>query len=246
MGLLERLFGRAPRHTAPRDTGPQQATPGQQVLPRPSAVPHRAQAPSRALSDEQALERYRDLVRTAPPETLEQIHREAFARLTPEQRARALRELNASVGPSERLTRDDPESLARMATRAELLRPGTVVSALGGPGFGAGRGPGMGMGSMMAGGLLSSLVGSAVGSVLAHQLLDRFQEDPHARGGGFRDDSSGDVMDQEADASDLDHAYGADATGTSQEAREPDWGGTEMDVGGGADDWSADFGMDDF
>ena len=35
--------------------------------------------------DEIAVERYRYLLRTAPPETLEQVHAEAFAKLTDEQ-----------------------------------------------------------------------------------------------------------------------------------------------------------------
>ena len=37
-------------------------------------------------NDAQALERYRYMLRTAPPETLEQAYAEAFAKLTPEQR----------------------------------------------------------------------------------------------------------------------------------------------------------------
>ena len=36
--------------------------------------------------DERAIERYRYLLRTAPPETIEEVHREAFAKLTEEQR----------------------------------------------------------------------------------------------------------------------------------------------------------------
>src|SRR5688500_3234244 len=39
-------------------------------------------------ADAQALERYRYMLKTAPPETLEQAHAEAFAKLTPEQRRR--------------------------------------------------------------------------------------------------------------------------------------------------------------
>jgi len=74
-------------------------------------------------SDARALERYRYLVRTAPPESLEEAHREAFSRLSPEQRARALEDLNAQVPASERIVdarRSDPDTLARAATRAEL------------------------------------------------------------------------------------------------------------------------------
>ena len=45
--------------------------------------------------DDQAIARYRYLVRTAPPEAIEQAHAEAFARLTPAQRQRLLQELAA-------------------------------------------------------------------------------------------------------------------------------------------------------
>ena len=39
--------------------------------------------------DEAAIARYRYMLKTAPPETIEQAHAEAFAQLTPEQRQRA-------------------------------------------------------------------------------------------------------------------------------------------------------------
>ena len=116
-------------------------------------------------SDARALERYRYLVRTAPPESLEEAHREAFSRLSPEQRARALEDLNAQVPASERIVdarRSDPDTLARAATRAELRQPGTVERALGGAG------------GFFAGSLLSSLVGSFVGTAIAQQLLSGF------------------------------------------------------------------------
>jgi Spy/CpxP family protein refolding chaperone len=118
MGFLDRLLGRdQPRATAtPRGSG------------------------GGELTDEQALERYRYLVRTAPPERIEEAHEEAFARLTPEQRAQALQELTASVPGGERADGEDPRSLARMATRAELREPGSVERALGRGGIGAAAG----------------------------------------------------------------------------------------------------------
>src|SRR5690349_12111879 len=73
--------------------------------------------------DEAAIERYRYMLRTAPPETVEQAHAEAFAKLTPEQRRTVLADLSTEVPASERATSDDPRSLARMATRAEMRRP---------------------------------------------------------------------------------------------------------------------------
>src|SRR5688500_16895580 len=52
-----------------------------------------------AFNDEHAFARYRYMLQTAPPETIEQAHADAFARLTPTQRRLALAEL-AKVTPS--------------------------------------------------------------------------------------------------------------------------------------------------
>jgi hypothetical protein len=117
--------------------------------------------------DEAAIERYRYMLRTAPPETIEQAHAEAFAKLTPEQRQKVLADVSAELPPSERATSDDPRSLARMATRAEMRNPGTMERTLGG-----GRGGGMGMGGMIAGTLLASVAGAFIGTAIADAFLD--------------------------------------------------------------------------
>jgi len=116
--------------------------------------------------DEAAVERYRYMLRTAPPETIEQAHAEAFAKLTPEQRRKVLADVSAELPPAERATSDDPRSLARMATRAEMRNPGTMERALGG-----GRG-GMGMGGMIAGTLLASVAGAFIGTAIADAFFD--------------------------------------------------------------------------
>jgi hypothetical protein len=116
--------------------------------------------------DEAAIERYRYMLRTAPPETVEQAHAEAFAKLTPEQRRKVLADLSAEVPAAERATSDDPRALARMATRAEMRQPGTMERALGG-----GRG-GMGMGGMIAGSLLASVAGAFIGTAIADAFFD--------------------------------------------------------------------------
>ena len=158
MGFLDRLFGRkeepraqpqAPTYHSPGEMGRQQD------------------------EDEQALQRYRYMLRTAPPETIEQAHEEAFAKLTPAQRAQALRELAAETPEGERATlaggRDDPKTLARLATRAELRQPGTMERTFGG----MGKGPGMGgMMGGMGGTIFASLAAGFVGSVVAQQFLD--------------------------------------------------------------------------
>ena len=107
--------------------------------PDQSAAQQQAGASGRD-PDEVAVERYRYMLRTAPPETLEHAHAEAFAKLSRDQRRKVLEDLGNAVPASERAAADDPRSLARMATRAEMREPGTMERALGG-----GRG---GMGGM--------------------------------------------------------------------------------------------------
>ena len=115
--------------------------------------------PSR-LTDEQAIERYRYLLSTAPPEDIERAHEEAFARLTREQRRAVLDRLSEFVPPTE-VRGDDPASLARTATRAELRQPGTIERAFGG----GWNGPGLGSF------FLSSLAGAFIGSAIAQSFF---------------------------------------------------------------------------
>ena len=124
-----------------------------------------------------AIERYRYMLRTAPPEQVEQAHAEAFAKLTPQQRGQVLAELSEAVPAGERAQSDDPRSLARMATRAELRQPGTMERALGG------GGGGIGMGGMIAGGLLASVAGAFVGTAIADAMFDFNDSGESSRGG---------------------------------------------------------------
>src|SRR5262245_58272615 len=87
------------------------------------------------LTDDQAIQRYRYMLATAPPEEIERAHEEAFAKLTPDQRRQALQALAQYVPPSE-LHGDDAASLARTATRAEVRQPGTIERAWGAGGTG--------------------------------------------------------------------------------------------------------------
>ena len=173
MGFLDRLLGRSTERAVP---------------PRQPAAAPSPTAPGE-LTDEQALERYRYLVRTAPPESIERAHEEAFAKLTPEQRRMALRDLSAVVPEHERAGGDDPRSLARMATRAEVNRPGTVERAFGGGG---------GMLGGMGGPLLGSFAAAFAGSLVAQSLFSEFGgEDAGAEGDGGAegdaDDPGGDT-----------------------------------------------------
>jgi hypothetical protein len=136
--------------------------------------------------DQQAIERYRYMLRTAPPADIERAHEEAFTRLTPDQRASVLRQLATQVPPSE-IGGDDPKSLARTATRAEMRQPGTMERAFGGAGA-------PGLGSMF----LSTLAGAFVGSSIANAFFDDGGTDAASPGdagteGGDMGDAGGDV-----------------------------------------------------
>lgn len=128
------------------------------------ATPPPAGASGRS-DDEIAVERYRYLLRTAPPETIEQVHAEAFARLTEPQRQQVLADLAQALPAQERPADADPATMARAATRAEYLNPGTMERTLGG-----GR-QGPGFGSIVGGSLLGTVAGYVVGSALMSAFL---------------------------------------------------------------------------
>ena len=96
MGFLDRLLGRDDDQQ-----GRQQGqAPQYGQAPQHGQAPQYGQAPQQGgpqagrSDDEIAVERYRYLLRTAPPETIEQVHAEAFATLTPEQRRQVFDELS--------------------------------------------------------------------------------------------------------------------------------------------------------
>jgi hypothetical protein len=236
MGLLDRLFGRHHRDDGRGYAQDAYAHDGYAQEPGFDAPPR---ASRRQLPDEQAVARYRYLLRTAPPEQIEQAHAEAFAQLTPDQRQQVLTQLAAAVPKGERPRTDDPETLARVATRAEMRQPGTLERALGGygPGHGGGYGQGgycrggygggyggPGMGSMIGGSLLGTIGGLVIGTAVADALFDTGLGDGGLFGGG----------DEEAYAEG--YQDGAEADGG-------DYGGNpDADFAGGADDGGGDYG----
>lgn len=111
--------------------------------------------------DDRAVERYRYLLQTAPPETIEQVHTEAFAKLSPEQRRLVFDELARTAPQGEAPADDQPATLARAATRSELRQPGTMERSLAGPSFG----------SMVGASLLGTVAGYVIGSSLANAFL---------------------------------------------------------------------------
>jgi hypothetical protein len=168
--------------------------------------------------DQRAIDRYRYMVSTAPPEDVEQAHEEAFARLSPEQRRQVLEQLAQHVPPSE-IRGDDPKSLARTATRAEMRDPGVLERAWSGPG----------LGSMF----FATLAGSFIGSAIAQQF---FFNDAMAADSGDTGSDGGDA----GDGGDGGDYAGADSTGESGY----DGGDTAGDFGGG-DFGGGDFGGGD-
>jgi hypothetical protein len=80
--------------------------------------------------DERALTRYRHLLGTAPIESIEQAHTEAFAALSESQRAEIYDELSRGAGTGERPLSSEPATLARSATRGERRSPGSLERTL--------------------------------------------------------------------------------------------------------------------
>jgi len=159
--------------------------------------------------DDRAIERYRYLLRTAPPERIEQAHEEAFAQLTPEQRREVLEALSAETPEAERTADDDPRSLARMATRAEMRQPGTLERSFGARG-------GLGMGGMFAGSMLGSIAGVFIGTAIAQQML---ADDPGGDPGS--EESASGEQGMESDQGGFDGNFGGG-----------DFGGGGFDGGG--------------
>jgi hypothetical protein len=150
--------------------------------------------PQSSPSDEQAIARYRYLLRTAPPEAIEQAHAEAFARLTPEQRRRLLEELAADMPDAERKaasrTGESPEALARVATRAELREPGSMERA-----WNRMSAPGVGLGGMFAGSLLASMAGTVLGTMMAQHFFAHDPQASHLFGDGASHAATGNLGD---------------------------------------------------
>ncbi len=271
MRFIDRLLG---RHESDRDgesaqqqwqQQPQQQQPPlsyqQTQQTQPAAVEHPRydiQARDRNFTDEQAIERYKYMLRTAPPETIEQAHEEAFAKLTPEQRQMVLHDLIQSAPQHEQpalsTAQDDPHTLAQLATRAEVRQPGTLVSIFDGrmPGGYSGYGyDGQGYGGYggMGGSLLSSIAGACIGTMIADQFFQSF--------GGFDgDDYNGPGMysqDMGIQGFDLPQDPNA-AIATMGYANDPGAGGSdfgadsgaEQDMGFGGGAFGGDFGGGDF
>ncbi|WP_136585493.1 cation-transporting ATPase [Microbacterium hydrothermale] len=183
-------------------------------------APPRAGAAGETLSpdDRAAIARYDYLLRTADPDRVEQMHREAFARLTPTQRTHVRERMDAELSPHERPRSDAPDDLARTAARAEAARPGRMSSLL----AKAGKGGLIGAGVVGAGGLLAAVAGGAIVSAVAAPLLAQAMQS----GVDFAGLAEG--VDLEAMASGVDLASLAEGTGVGE------WAGGAQDAVAGA------------
>lgn len=182
-----------------------------------------------ARDDQAAIERYRYLLRTAPPETIEQVHAEAFSKLTESQRQQVLADLSATLPASERPTSDDPQAMARAATRAEYTQPGFMERTFGGRSFGN-QGGGPGFGSMLGASVLGTIGGYVIGSALVSSFMaPSFAYDQGSEDGSGGEDGSGDA------GSESGEDFGGEATGADfgSEATGADIGGGFGDFGGG-------------
>jgi hypothetical protein len=261
MGFLDRLLGRSrdERPDIPGMTGGgtprgyqsptqayqggsyQQPAPYQQptTAPRPAAstgTPGGGSGAGRD-PDDVAVDRYRYLLRTAPPDAVEEAHAEAFAQLTPEQRRQVLAEVGASVPAAERATSDDPQALARMATRAEMRNPGTLERTFRGQGGQMGGSGAPGFGAMVGSSLLGTVAGVVIGSAVANALFGPMFGDPttpvaeDAAAGEEGADAAGADGGEATDAGGAD--AGADGGGAEAGGDEGFFGGMFGGDGGG-------------
>ena len=184
MGLFDRILARI-------DPGRTDQSAGTRL----GGIPQRPSADRPITEDELAVERYRYLLRTAPPDRLEQAHEEAFARLTPEQRRLLFDELRRQAPAGDAPRGDDAHSLAEASTRAEVREPGFMERILGrsaaprdaaGSAVGAANGPRMGgFGQTLGASLLGAVAGTVIGSAVMSAFL------PPLDAGGFAEGAEG-------------------------------------------------------
>ena len=187
MKLLDRLRGYLSDDAAPVRSG--YSGYGATRTPLRAAVPR--------TEDELAVDRYRYLLRTAQPDAVEEVHAEAFATLTPQQRRLVFEELSRNAAAADRPSSDDPRVLARSATRSELRQPGFLERTLG---TGAGASRGTGIGTVIGGSLLGTVAGVVIGSAIADMVLPGI--------GDLGADGAGGMSDLGADVGDIAGGFG--------------------------------------
>lgn len=240
IGMAKKVLdenGSAPRTGGAQPSGgsryvPDQPTGGSRYVPGQSAY-EQGRAASRPGStppagpgdaaDRAAIARYDYLLQTADPHQIEQVHREAFARLTPVQRAQIEARMQSELPPHERPRSAEAPDLARAAARAEAGHPGVLRGLLARAGGRRGR---SGMGGavagagLAAGGVLAAVAGGAVVSSVAGPLLAQaadFGIDFDALGAGIDLDALGGVGDLAAGAGDVASGFGDQISGVGEQ-----------------------------
>lgn len=181
-GAADRLTGddRSQQQRPQQQYGQQPQQYGQQPYGQaPQQQYGQPQQQGPADSDKVALAKYDYLLRTSSPDQLEQVHHDAFARLTPAQRQQVRNRLDSELPPHEHLRDDSAGGMARAMTRGEVRRPGLIRRVLGGSGNSSGGGRGgafaggaaVGAGAMALGGLGVAVAGGAVLSAAAGPVL---------------------------------------------------------------------------
>jgi hypothetical protein len=174
-------------------------------------------------ADRAAVARYDYLLQTADPHQIEQVHREAFARLTPVQRAQIEARMQSELPPHERPRSAEAPDLARAAARAEAGRPGVLRGLLARAGGRRGR---SGMGGavagagLAAGGVLAAVAGGAVVSSVAGPLLAQaadFGIDFDSLAAGIDLDAIGGVGDLATGAGDVASGIGDQISGVGEQ-----------------------------
>ncbi len=229
MGFLGRLLGREPLQTQGGYAG---SPPTSGPAPVPAAPSQAGVQDAGPSADERAIARYRYLLRTAPPESLEQVHAEAFAQLTPEQREQVLAELSSGLPAGEAAPTSDPQSMARAATRAELRQPGYLEQTFSRGRFGGGMGMGgMGMGGTIMGSMMGTIAGVVIGSAIADAMFDGYDSSPEAAAAGDTT-AAADGSTDGSDAAGSDGAEGSDGSGGADGS---DGGGVDQAAAAGSD-----------
>ena len=134
--------------------------------------------PWAGISDGEALNRYQQVAPQLPPDVYKQSAQEAFARMSPQERAQFVQYMRQRAqqqnlnfpdlnqdGIDDRVQRD-PGELARMTTRMRQQQPGGLGALLGGGGGGGG------MGDMLSNPLAKAAM-AGIAAMAVKKMMDR-------------------------------------------------------------------------
>ncbi|WP_345438117.1 cation-transporting ATPase [Microbacterium gilvum] len=172
-GAVESLLGDDQRTNGQQgyaQPGSAQTTPRPTGLTPPPANGHPSRAASGSAEDRAAIARYDYLLQTARPDQIEQVHRDAFARLSPEQRAQIAERMRTELPPYEQPRSYDAPELARVAARTEAAQPGRLRGLLART-RGVGAAGGLLAGGAAVGGVLAAVAGGAILTSIGSEII---------------------------------------------------------------------------